>query len=155
MTIDELKKEDCMGTLMRQLLLDEMETGNIVCVAEKKYDDEEHVLTLQKLVIYAHYIMIDEINPIPEETIEDRLRIRKENSCQRKQDRIILEDIRNGRIFPEDTVDFEVKDGITKIEIYAFIDCGSLKAIRLPEFIEKIGRHAFENCYSTFISNAG
>merc|ERR1740124_889836 len=148
LTIHEVKKEDCMDTLMRQLLPDEMERGNVVCVAEKKCDDEEHVLTLQNLVIDAPYIIVDEITPIPEETVEERLRIRKEDLRQSKQDRIILKDIRNGRICPEDAVDFEVKDGITKIEVYAFIDCGSLKTIRLPKSIEKIGRHAFENCYS-------
>merc|ERR1740124_961794 len=148
LTIHEVKKEDCMDTLMRQLLPDEMERGNVVCVAEKKCDDKEHVLTLQNLVIDAPYIIVDEITPIPEETIGERLRIRKEDLRQSKQDRIILKDIRNGRICPEDAVDFEVKDGITKIEVYAFIDCGSLKTIRLPKSIEKIGRHAFENCYS-------
>merc|ERR1740124_1975989 len=118
-TINELKKEDCMDTLMQQLLPDKMERGNIVCVAEKKCDDKEHVLTLQKLVIDAPYIMIDEITPIPEETTEERLKLRKEDLRQRKQDKIILEDIRDGncRICPADAVHFTVKDGITKLAL--------------------------------------
>merc|ERR1740124_1703658 len=163
-TINELKKEDCMDTLMQQLLPDKMERGNIVCVAEKKCDDKEHVLTLRKLVIDAPYIMIDEITPIPEETTEERLKLEKEFLRQRKHDKIILENIRDGNysICPEDAVRFTVKEGSTKVGasletidllsflttpgLYVFNDCLGLMTIDLPPSLMTLGDYVFNNC---------
>ena len=51
-----------------------------------------------------------------------------------------------GRSVPEDITSVRFKEGLQKIEDWAFYNCSSLESITLPSTVTEMGYYAFSNC---------